>query len=65
MFIVIARLDEESEIDAILAGGVSFERLVAPLVFIGVVLGIVSAGLWGAGRWWERTLSYRVAFTGR
>jgi len=47
MFIVIARLDEESEIDAILAGGVSFERLVAPLVFIGVVLGIVSILLVG------------------
>jgi hypothetical protein len=42
MFIVIARLDEESEIDAILAGGIPFERIVAPLVFVGVVLGIVS-----------------------
>src|SRR5471030_677577 len=47
MFIVIARLDEESEIDAILAGGVSFERLVAPLVFVGVLLGIVSILLLG------------------
>ncbi|HZL00652.1 MAG TPA: LptF/LptG family permease [Caulobacteraceae bacterium] len=47
MFIVIARLDEESELDAILAGGVSFERIVAPLVFIGVVLGGVSLLLVG------------------
>jgi lipopolysaccharide export system permease protein len=47
MFIVIARLDEESEIDAILAGGVPFERIVAPLVFAGVLLGIVSILLLG------------------
>jgi lipopolysaccharide export system permease protein len=47
MFIVIARLDEESEIDAILAGGVSFERIVAPLVVVGVGLGIVSILLVG------------------
>ncbi len=42
MFIVVARMDEDSEIDAILAGGVSFERMVAPLVFVGVLLAIVS-----------------------
>ncbi|HWA59901.1 MAG TPA: LptF/LptG family permease [Caulobacteraceae bacterium] len=47
MFMVIARLDEDSEIDAILAGGVSFERMVAPLVFIGVLLTIVSLLLTG------------------
>ena len=47
MFIVIARLDEESEIDAILSGGVSFERMVAPLVFAGVVLGVASLLLVG------------------
>ncbi len=47
MFIVIARLGDDSELDAILAGGVSFERLVAPLVFVGVVLGIVSLLLVG------------------
>jgi lipopolysaccharide export system permease protein len=47
MFIVIARLDEESEIDALLAGGVSFERIVAPLLFAGVVLGAVSLLLLG------------------
>ncbi len=47
MFIVIARLDEESEIDAILSGGISFERIVAPLVFAGMVLGVVSLLLVG------------------
>jgi lipopolysaccharide export system permease protein len=47
MFIVIARLDEESEIDAILAGGISFTRLVAPLVAVGVVLGALSILLVG------------------
>ncbi len=47
MFIVIARLDEESEIGALLAGGVSFDRLVAPLIAVGVALGIVSILLLG------------------
>jgi len=47
MFIVIARLDEESEIDALLAAGVSFNRLVAPLVAVGVVLGVISILLVG------------------
>jgi lipopolysaccharide export system permease protein len=47
MFIVVARLGDDSELDAILAGGVSFERLAAPLVFVGVVLGIVSLLLVG------------------
>lgn len=47
MFIVIARLDEESEIDALLAGGVSFTRIVAPLIAVGVVLGVVSIVLVG------------------
>jgi lipopolysaccharide export system permease protein len=47
MFIVIARLDEESEIDALLSGGISFERIVAPLVFAGLLLGVVSLLLVG------------------
>ncbi|MBS0408387.1 MAG: LptF/LptG family permease [Proteobacteria bacterium] len=47
MFIVVARMDEDSEIDAIMAGGVSFERMVAPLVFVGVILGILSILLTG------------------
>jgi lipopolysaccharide export system permease protein len=47
MFIVIGRLDEESEIDALLAGGVPFERIVAPLVLAGFVLAAVSLLLSG------------------
>ena len=47
MFIVIARMDEESEIDAALAGGISFERIVAPLVFAGILLGLFSLILLG------------------
>jgi lipopolysaccharide export system permease protein len=47
MFMVIGRLDEESQIDALLAGGVSFERIVAPLIFAGVVLGAISLLLTG------------------
>lgn len=47
MFIVIARLDEESEIDAVLAGGIPFERIVAPLIFAGLLLGAVSLILLG------------------
>src|ERR1700739_3397216 len=47
MFIVIGRLDEESEIDAFLAGGVPFERIVAPLVGAGIVLAAISLLLSG------------------
>lgn len=47
MFIVIGRLDEESQIDAFLAGGISFERIVAPLVVAGLVLGVLSLLLTG------------------
>jgi len=47
MFIVIGQLDEESEIGALLAGGVSFDRIIAPMVFAGAVLSIVSLLLLG------------------
>ena len=47
LFIVIARLDEDSEIDAILAGGISFERIVAPLMVAGLALGVFSILLLG------------------
>jgi lipopolysaccharide export system permease protein len=47
MFMVIGRLDEESQIDAFLAGGISFERIAAPLIFAGLVLGAVSLLLTG------------------
>jgi lipopolysaccharide export system permease protein len=47
MFIVIGRLDEESEIDAILAGGIPFERIVAPLIAAGVALAVIGLLLSG------------------
>ncbi len=59
MFIVIARLDEESEIAAILAGGVSFERILAPLVFAGAVLGVISLVLVGYAQPYSR-FGYRA-----
>jgi len=61
MFIVIARLDEESEIAAMLSGGVSFQRLVAPLVFAGAVLGIASLLLVGYLQPYSR-FGYRALF---
>ncbi|MDE2356999.1 MAG: LptF/LptG family permease, partial [Alphaproteobacteria bacterium] len=47
MFMVIGRLGEESQIDAFLAGGVSFDRLLAPLVFAGLLLGVLNLLLMG------------------
>lgn len=59
MFIVIARLGDDSELDAILAGGVSFERIAAPLVFVGVILGVGSLLLAGFLQPYSR-FGYRV-----
>ena len=59
MFIVIARLGDDSELDAILAGGVSFERIAAPLVFVGVILGVGSLLLSGFLQPYSR-FAYRV-----
>jgi lipopolysaccharide export system permease protein len=59
MFIVIARLGDDSELDAILAGGVSFERIAAPLVLVGVVLGAGSLLLVGYLQPYSR-FGYRV-----
>jgi lipopolysaccharide export system permease protein len=61
MFIVIARLGDDSELDAILAGGVSFERIAAPLVFVGVVLGIGSLLLVGFLQPYSR-FGYRMVY---
>lgn len=47
MFMVIGRLDDGSELDAMLASGRSIARLAAPLVGIGVVLGAVSLLVFG------------------
>lgn len=47
LFVVISRLNEGSEIDALLASGVSLSRLVAPYLGLGVVLMLVSLVLFG------------------
>ena len=61
MFIVIARLDDNSELGAILAGGVSFERLAAPLIVAGMILGVVSLLLPGFLQPYSR-FGYRAVF---
>lgn len=47
LFVVIDRLNQSSEIDAILASGISLGRLVAPLVALGVALMAFSLILYG------------------
>ena len=46
-FVVVARLNDGSEIDAMLASGVSISRLTAPFAGAGAVLGLVSLVLFG------------------
>lgn len=47
LLIVIARLNDGSEIDALLASGVSLTRLTAPFVALGLLLTLVSLILFG------------------
>lgn len=47
LFVVITRLNEGSEIDALLASGVSLSRIVAPYLALGTVLMVVSLILFG------------------
>ena len=47
LFIVIARLGDNNEIDAYLAGGLSIARLTRPFLLMSVVLAALSAGLFG------------------
>lgn len=47
LFVVITRLNEGSEIDALLASGVSLTRVVAPYVALGVALMVISLVLFG------------------
>jgi lipopolysaccharide export system permease protein len=47
LLIVVTRLNEGSEIDALLASGVSLTRLAAPLVAVGAVLAMLSLMLFG------------------
>jgi lipopolysaccharide export system permease protein len=47
LFIVITKLSDSSEIDALLAGGRSLTRIVAPFVVVGVLLGLFSVIVFG------------------
>jgi lipopolysaccharide export system permease protein len=47
VFIVIARMGDNSEVDALLASGVSMERLAAPFIAAGAVISVASLILLG------------------
>jgi lipopolysaccharide export system permease protein len=47
IFLVIARLGDDNEIDAILASGISITRLAAPFFALGLVLTLISIALFG------------------
>ncbi len=47
LFIVISKLSDGSEIDALLAGGQSLERIAAPFVCVGLALSIFSIAVFG------------------
>jgi lipopolysaccharide export system permease protein len=47
LFIVIVRLSDGSEIDALLASGQSLERIAAPFLAVGLFLGVFSLAVFG------------------
>ena len=47
ILLVIARLSEESELDAMLSSGLSVTRIAAPLLWVGVALSLFSIALFG------------------
>ena len=47
LFIVITKLSDGSEIDALLASGQSLTRIAAPFVFVGLFLAVFSLGVFG------------------
>jgi lipopolysaccharide export system permease protein len=47
LFIVIARLNDGSEVDALLASGLSLTRLATPFVVLGLVLSVISILVFG------------------
>lgn len=47
LFIVITKLSDGSEIDALLASGQSLERIAAPFLAVGIFLSIFSLGVFG------------------
>ena len=54
LFVVITRLNENSEIDALLASGVSLSRIAAPYVCLGAALLVVSLALFGFAQPYSR-----------
>lgn len=59
LFVVIVRLNDGSEIDALLAGGVSLTRLAAPFVALGVLLSVLSLTIFGYAQPYSR-YAYRA-----
>ena len=59
LFIVITKLSDGSEIDALLASGVSLTRLAAPFVGLGILLAIVSIIVFGYAQPYSR-YAYRA-----
>jgi lipopolysaccharide export system permease protein len=47
LFVVISRMNEDSEIDALLANGVSLSRMAVPYVALGAVLMVISLVVFG------------------
>lgn len=47
LFMVIAKLSDENELDAYLAGGLSIARLTRPFLLAAIVLSVLSIGLFG------------------
>ena len=54
LFIVITKLSDGSEIDALLASGQSLSRIVAPFVCVGIVLSLFSVALFGYSQPYSR-----------
>ncbi|MDB5448486.1 MAG: hypothetical protein JWQ97_3803 [Phenylobacterium sp.] len=61
LFVVITRLNEGSEIDALLASGVSLTRIVAPYLWLAGVLMVLSLALFGFLQPYSR-YTYRAVF---
>ncbi|ALL15250.1 LptF/LptG family permease [Caulobacter henricii] len=54
LFIVITKLSDDSEIDALLASGQSLSRIVIPFVCVGLVLSLFSVALFGYSQPYSR-----------
>ncbi len=60
LFVVVSRLNQDSEVDALLASGVSFSRIVVPFVGLGLLLMFISLALFGYLQPYSR-YAYRAA----